>query len=292
MAQAPTTQCPFCGGTLTVYGDFCPHCGSKKQQFQEHREKMNAYQNEFESTKEGVVKENRRDSKKAGAIATLAVLVALILVMIVMTANAYGIGKIISSNQTMKKANSHLSKLQEYEANGDFYGFENYWYQNEINYVQDKAPFLQYKMMSRFAGDYKGFSQSFSRYIAWDNTSYYADDIDSLKKHLEGQISAMASYYVAFYRLYDDCITNYDPDFKYNYYPSECYSEERLHSIELMSEYMDSMVSYYFDIPAEEIESLRKLSEAKLSAKLIDQMENQIESGKLNLLSESEAENE
>ena len=81
MAEAPTTQCPFCGAPLTVEGDYCPNCGSKKQQFTEHRQKMKAYKMAFDETRNTVVAENKRDSKKAALIAVIAVLVALILIL-------------------------------------------------------------------------------------------------------------------------------------------------------------------------------------------------------------------
>lgn len=54
--KAPTTKCPFCGGELTINGDFCPHCGSDKTQFEEHRAKMKSFEKDFKKTKKMVEK--------------------------------------------------------------------------------------------------------------------------------------------------------------------------------------------------------------------------------------------
>ena len=143
MSTAPTTQCPFCGGTLTIDGDFCPHCGSKKKQFEEHRSSMRAYQKAFDSTKEGVVAENRRKGKTAAAIAVIAFLVMLILAEILLRANSYNLGRVYKAHRAKRHKAEILTEIEYYESTEQYQALYNMWTEHSLRKLEGDPDFDQ-----------------------------------------------------------------------------------------------------------------------------------------------------
>ncbi|MBO4807722.1 MAG: zinc ribbon domain-containing protein [Lachnospiraceae bacterium] len=271
MAVAPTTQCPFCGAPLTVEGDFCPNCGSKKQQFTEHRAHMKAYKKAFEDTKNTVVAENRRDSKKAASIAIIAVLVALILGEIIVTRFSYRIVERYQASVAKKNSRAILTALDESEKTEQFELFYMIWTENSLRYLKDDSGFREYYGVYAITSSYNDFISSiaYMQNLAIDPES----DYEGFEKGIERKAQNVVYAYNSFLRRYESYVENFKPDDKYYTYHPDGFSEKHMETYRKIKENARYMISYYFDIPLEDMDDFDKLSEAKMTVRLTEALE-------------------
>ena len=271
MATAPTTQCPFCGAPLTLEGDYCPNCGSKKQQFTEHRANMKAYKKAFEDTRNTVVAENRRDSKKAASIAVIAVLIALILAEFIVTRNAFRIMAKHQANVAKRNAVAVLAAMDRYEENEQYKYISEMWYENNLRYLNEEKGFREYHAVSAMADAYGNVVSEISGFM-----KLVADpesDYEGFETGVERRAGYVADYYHSFLKKYESYVTNFKPDDKYYTYHPDGFSEEHMETYGKLKENLRCMISYYYGIPIEEMDDFDNLSQAKKSIRLIDAAE-------------------
>ena len=276
MAEAPTTQCPFCGAPLTVEGDYCPNCGSKKQQFTEHRQKMKAYKMAFDETRNTVVAENKRDSKKAALIAVIAVLVALILAEIVCMKNAYSIARSIKARQAKSNKAEILSTLSYYEDTEQYYALNKMFEENSLRNFSEEEGFREYHGVNMMCAAYENIIYSISSLQEFANI--YEPGTYEFNEGLDRRATNVGDYYSSFLKRYKDYVEKFDPTSKYYSYHPDGFSEKHMETYAVLKENARCIISYYFEIPYEEMDEFDKLTPAKMNARLCEAMEAKYES--------------
>ena len=83
----------------------------------------------------------------------------------------------------------------------------------------------------------------------------------------------MGDYYEDFLKRYKNYISGYDPTAKYNTYIAESYNEEHMQTYEKQKENLRALVSYYFDIPYEEMDAFDAMTNVKKNALLCEKAE-------------------
>ena len=271
MAEAPTTQCPFCGAPLTVEGDYCPNCGSKKQQFTEHRQKMKAYKKAFDETRNTVVAENKRDSRKAALIAVIAVLVALILGEIIITRNAYSIARDLRAKQSKRNKTQILTALKEYEDSEQYYAVTEMWEHNALRVLNEEEGFREYSAVSMVCSSYENIIYSISYLQEFENL--YEPGTYDFMEGLDRRATNVGDNYSSFLKRYKAYVEDFNPDNKYYSYHPDGFTKEHMETYALLKENARCIVSYYFDIPYEEMDEFDKLTPARMNTRLVEAME-------------------
>lgn len=271
MKETPSTVCPFCGAPLTIEGDYCPNCGSKKTQFTEHRQKMKAYNKAFEETKEGVVAENKKFSKNAALIAIAAVLVAVILGEFIAYRNAYTIARKMAANRARANKPAVLSMLKDYEAKDEYLGITTMWDENALRYLSEEPGFKEYDLVKGMCYSYGNVIQSLESMLRTEN--YYEKGSDEYINLIDQRAGYVGDYYEDYLKRYKSYISGYDPTAKYNTYVAESYKEEHMAAYEKQKENLRALVSYYFDIPYEEMDAFDAMTNVKKNALLCEKAE-------------------
>ncbi|MBR6004582.1 MAG: hypothetical protein IK068_07670 [Lachnospiraceae bacterium] len=271
MKETPSTVCPFCGAPLTIEGDFCPNCGSKKTQFTEHRQKMKAYKKAFEETKEGVVEENKKTTKNAALIAICAVLVAIILGELIVMKNSYSISRKIAAKEAKGRKTQILQMLKEYEENEEYVAIMSMWDENVLRYLNDDQGFREYAALNMMCGNYESVISALE-YL--QRADYYHEvGTTEYKEETERWATNVGEYYTSFMKRYETYVENFDPDYKYYTYHPDGFSGKHMETFAKMKENVRVMVAYYFDIPFEDMDEFDALSPAKRNARLCEAWE-------------------
>lgn len=270
---APSSNCHYCGAPVTWTGDFCPYCGTKKKQFEEHRSEMKAYQADFQKTKEGVVEENRRFSKTAGKITLISILAVLVLATVIAVLNVSRIVGTEERKKVIRNAPTHRVKLEEFLSEEDYLGFQYYWSSQNLFRAGYDGPLSDFRMMQAFTSNYSDMVNALMRFARLVNVP---EKDEYTETSLDRCISSIASCYYEFARKYTTVITEFDPDTRYTTYDRESYTEENFAYIDDMYHKMDCMLSYYLNIPMEEVEGMHTMNEARIGgiiAEAVEQME-------------------
>ena len=271
MKETPSTVCPFCGAPLTVEGDFCPNCGSKKTQFTEHRQKMKAYKKAFEETKEGVVEENKKTTKNAALIAICAVLLAIILGEIIIIRNSFSISRNLMAREAKARKTQILQMLKEYEENEEYLAIVSVWDENALYKLKDEPGFREYSALHMMCSGYEAVTTSLQ---SLQRADYYHDvGTPEYKEETERWATNVGDYYTSFMKRYETYVENFEPDYKYYTYHPDGFSEKHMETFAKMKENVRAIVAYYFDIPYEEMDEFDALSPAKRNARLCEAWE-------------------
>ncbi len=232
---------------------------------------MKAYQKAFDSTKEGVVAENKRKGKTAAAIAVIAFLAVLILAEILLRANAFTLGRIYRANKAKHHKAEVLATMDYYETTEQYFALYTMWSENYLRKLEDDPDFAQYELLYSLASCYDYVVSDLSRYERRANGYEYGTE--EYDKHVDSIISSLSSSYDSFLKRYQSGVIENDPDSKYSNYHKSCYNEKHTESYNKMYENVRAMISYYFEIPYDEMESFEKLTESKKNIRLLEQAE-------------------
>jgi len=271
MAEAPTTQCPFCGAPLTVEGDYCPNCGSKKIQFKEHRQKMKAFNKAFEETKEGVVAENVKASKIAAYITVIAVLAVIILAEVICLRNSYGIGRSIKAGKVKSNSEVVLNALETYVDNEDFIGFMTHYENYDLYTLRDEPGFRQYQLLYTMCNNYEVAFKDLCFLV--NPSDYYEAESEEYYEHMRRNAENIGYYLSEFNKYYKKYIDEYNPGDEYEMYHSDCYTPKLMETYKKLRENFNSIVSYYLEIPYEEVEGFKDLREAEVKIRISQAVE-------------------
>ena len=93
------------------------------------------------------------------------------------------------------------------------------------------------------------------------------------EKGIERKAQNAVYAYNSFLRCYESYVENFKPDDKYYTYHPDGFSEKHMETYRKIKENARYMISYYFDIPLEDMDDFDKLSEAKMTVRLTEALE-------------------
>lgn len=145
-------RCEHCGGEITLESANCPYCGTVNKHAQQHAENMTVYRRGFEKTRKGVQDATHKYAGTTVRLIIIAVLVVLITVLLVVSANAYSWKRMWVSTQNEKNAEQIMEQMDAYLEQEDYLAFSAFCEERYI-YAYDTV-FEQYIAVERAAQYY------------------------------------------------------------------------------------------------------------------------------------------
>ena len=188
-------KCKHCGANIKIEVNFCPYCGGENTEYRLHRKQLFHLKNDYEQIKKRVMEENQRIASSSVKITTIAVLVALNLVLWILGANAWDIMRSYQVAVERKSIEVHREKLQEYEKNNNYGMLAAYYDEHVLYQIEELEEFRQvYQACSNFAYAYgflldlqnpdERYSQEENIRIVCDNLDYMYDAM-LLKEYID-----------------------------------------------------------------------------------------------------------
>ncbi len=242
-------KCPTCGANLQIEDEKCPFCGNPNPFAAKHRQDMKQYQQEFQETKREVEKKTLHFTSFAARIAVIATLLVMILGMIyAIEKGPYYFWKSQVERDIVKNAQTYREELNAFEEAGQWRKLHAFYDAKSLDSTRD---FNDYTVLYFMIYDYKSILNEITRLREQDaedaavSASKIAEHLDDFYKAV-GRVSYDSTYY------------------------DDCYSTVHMASYERMQEELETVLSAYCHLTAEEILALPDYSLIK-RAGLIEQ---------------------
>lgn len=247
-------KCQHCGNNLNIEDKFCPYCGQPNPYAVKHQEEMERYEKDYQETKEEVLEKASRFNNKTVRITVLAVLVALIAVTGFIMAKADDIRWFQMERSVAAQAPEHKAAIEELVESRDYLSVYSYMTRNRITYTDALREFdAVYDTTSRYRSFYENLMILQEKKKGAENYSYYAetDILADIARNISG-----------FYEYMEP-----------QEYNTEAYEGEKMAYMEDLREHLETMVSGYFGLTAEEVQGMRTMTESRINVMLEDQYE-------------------
>lgn len=125
-------KCQYCGNNLGLEEEFCPHCGKVNSQAAQHVADMKNNKEDYDQTKENVIKKSTKFNARTARLAIIAVMVLVASVMLAITLNYADVEKRIDrKEQKIAENRERIDKeveatLKEMEEHRDYLAMDYY----------------------------------------------------------------------------------------------------------------------------------------------------------------------
>lgn len=126
-------KCDFCGASLSLEDENCPHCGQPNAHAKQHIEDMRRYQGEFEKTKQYVYDKTKVYTQVTVRMIILAVLVILSVALYILGDNAYSLRRDWTRSRADKKYDEYSHIMDDYLSEEDFRAFSSFCEAHELD---------------------------------------------------------------------------------------------------------------------------------------------------------------
>lgn len=242
-------KCRYCGGNIGLEDNVCPHCGRPNELAQQHLQDMKQYSEEFAETREGVYKATRRFTGVAVRAIVLSALVAAVLVMLFLTANAYSLAQGAKERDAKRNAASYKQRMDEMLAAGDYRGVANFV---EAHYIYF------------WLAEYEEYEQIIDLSEMYNYAVQYLmnSQLDGAEEMALDEIGYFASALPDFYRKMDS-----------ERYGSGVDREKTDRAIAGMCENLNALMKVYLGLTDEEIEEQKTMTDARRTVFFQDRYE-------------------
>ena len=188
-------KCSNCGSNLNIEDAKCSYCGTSNPYFEKHREDMFRFQKDYEETKEQVIKKSGRFAGISVKVATIAILIAIDVLMIFLASNIWSIMGSMERNRAERNADLHRARLETYEKERNYLELTNYYEEHSLSGSESLEDFdAVYRVCSNYSYIYQyivelGTEDSYMtdeeriKYIS-DNLEYLYDSMEQKEYNL------------------------------------------------------------------------------------------------------------
>ena len=240
-------KCEYCGANLQIEDAYCPNCGRENPHYKKHREDMMAYQEDYRSTRDEVLENAARLSRRTVHITVIAVLVALCAAAFVLCLMSYDIQELRRERDISRNYAAYETRLQDYMQADDPAGLYEYASANRLTYSRGMD---EYDRVFSISMHYAFFYERLTELVAEDASLRY--------ESLEDSCETLAKY--ARY-IYDDTVQqSYDKD--------ALFTEDKVTYMNATADKAGVLLQAYFGLTAEEVAQIPELSTARLAVML------------------------
>lgn len=233
-------KCPYCGSNLGLEDEYCPYCGKRNLLAEKHQKEMKRYQQEFSKTKRAVYEKSSRFASLTVPLIILFVLFILNIGGIIFAASGWNIGTSVMKKQISADKETHQKNLEQYAAEGDFYGLSGYYNANSL-YFSDE--FDEY-MAVVYAGEaYYAVYNLLMNPLMGDAYAFDEENLSSTVRTITNNL---------------DEIFNIEQNYSYN--KEKYLAEDKMELIEAMQEQIKAILVTYGGLSRQEADELPNLS--------------------------------
>ena len=240
-------KCEYCGANLQIEDAYCPNCGRENPHYRQHRADMEAYREDYLSTKDEVLENAARISRRTVRITVIAVLVALCAAAFVACLMSYEIQSARIERDISRNRAAYETRLQDYMQAVDPAGLYKYASSNRLTYSRGLE---EYDRVFSISMHYSFFYERLAELIAEDESVRY--------ESVEETCETLAKY--AGYIYEDTEKRSYDKD--------SCFTEDKTAYMNAAVEKMGVLLQAYFGLTEEEVSQIPELSTARLAIML------------------------
>lgn len=228
--------CKHCGNQLSISEPKCPYCGMENTEAAEHQKAMHRYEKRFRTTKQEVIGEVKKSRAVTLRIALIAVLAIANILILIAVNDSYWMESFLRERDNKKNIKIYEKEVQQYIAEGDFFGLSSYLQCRELPY--SGSDYREYSVMYQAASCYR-YIFSMIAELRGDKTGYHSD---------WEKISTLSNHFVEFYKIYRQDMYSYDKE--------EHYTEEAVDAIEKMEAQISVLIRSCFELEEEEYKAL------------------------------------
>ena len=234
-------KCKYCGSNLTIDDAYCPYCGKPNSFAVKHRKQMQSFRNEYNDTKEEVIKKSNYFNGFTVKLTAIAILVALNVGVLLLLSHSWEIKNILLQNEVAKNLNAYTARLDSYEKNDQFMEFRQFFQGKDLT----SADALEaYQNIYNVCSDYSYFYIYFVSYLfdAETNFSSKSDNIEFMCNQIE--------------QIYNHSTQN-------KYDKPEEFSPTHTAAMQRTVAKMEVLVQVYFNLTDDEMEQFPSMSNAR-----------------------------
>ncbi len=235
-------KCKYCGSSLTIDDERCPYCGADNPFAVKHRKEMKYFKKQFQKTKESVIEKNNYFHGWTARITVIAVLVALNVILLFMTVNAWEIRSFIENGRIERNLNKHIIAMKSLEEERDYIGLVQYYNNNRLRLNRH---FKEYESLESVCHYY----QQIYTNLPDVNDIEYGENYTK-----DNRAESLASY---IYNVY-----HYSKQNKYS--DEMCFSKEHVDTMNDLKQDLQLMLKTYCGFHDEELNQLPTLSKARI----------------------------
>lgn len=248
-------KCDYCGGSLSLEHEYCPHCGRPNPHALQHIEDMRHYKGEFERTKKYVYDKTKTYTQVVVRMIILAALVILSVGLFVLADNAYSLLRDWERNKSAKKFNEYSQILDDYLEEENFRAF---------------VSFCEARNLEAYQSAYEAKYQK----VIWVSRYYvylmdYLSDYAFPKRHTtQQQAKWVADEMEYFYRYLDQAPISYDVEVVEDPIVTQ--------ALDKMEKNVRQFLIVYCGFTGEEAQSMREMSSARRQLLLEEKLEGRL----------------
>lgn len=248
-------KCDYCGGTLSLENESCPHCGRPNPHARQHIEDMRRYEGEFERTKKYVYDKTKTYTQIVVRMIILAALVILSVGLFVLADNAYSLLRDWERNKSEKKYSEYSQILDGYLEEENFRAFVSFCEAHNLESYHDA-----------YAAKYQR--------VIWVSRYYvylmdYLSDYAFPKSYTtQKQAEWVADEMGYFYQYLDQ-----DPA---DYYMEVEHDPVVVQALDTMEKNVEQFLIVYCGFTGEEAQSMREISSARRQLLLEEKLERRL----------------
>ena len=177
-------KCKCCGANVSLEDEFCPYCGALNEQARKHIRDMKKFSEDYEDTKEEVISNVEKQSRKhANTIAAIVLIVANLLIL-VCNFNISGIRDFRDTMIVKMHADEYRETLLRLEEDEKFSELNAFYSQNYLFTIDKLKDFY---LVSEMAYDYEELMEH-SYYLNYECDSYFSENTSETLSRLASDI--------------------------------------------------------------------------------------------------------
>lgn len=236
-------KCPYCGYNLGLEDEYCPFCGKRNLLAKKHQEDMKRYQKEFSKTKKEVYEKSSRFANLTVPLIILFVLLILNIGGILFAASGWEIGTSMVKKQIVANKEIHQKNLDQFAAEGDFYGLSGYYNANSLYYSDE---FNSYMAVVYAGESYYAIYSLLMDTLAEDSYAFNEENLSSTVYSIANNL---------------DELFNIEQNYSYN--REKYLQEDKLELIKAIQEQTKVILVTYGGLTQKEVDELPDLSMAR-----------------------------
>lgn len=249
-------KCEYCGGSLSLEDEYCPHCGQPNKHAKQHIKDMRRFQGEFEDTRNYVYEKTKTYTEMTVRVIIIAVLIILIVVTSIARVRSWKIVDSLREGSAAMHYAGYSKVMDQYLAEEDYVDFYQYCLEKNIRYYKG-AYEEQYGRVIQLAMMYSSLLDNFSNYIDFQE----GGSPDTTVRNIQDSL-------YSFYRYYEE-----DSSW---YYGNGQVTEQYLEAADTMLVNVEDILVTYCGFTREEAQEMQELSSASRAVLLEEKLEERL----------------